>query len=78
MTLYRIDEELAEMLARDEGPSLGAIIRRGIQVGVLVPVPPCIHGRYDGHWGPRYTGPNYDSDIQVRNWCPGAAVGEDT
>ena len=38
MTLYRIDEELAEMLARDEGPSLGAIIRRGIQVGVLVPV----------------------------------------
>ena len=38
MTLYQIDEELAEMLARDEGPSLGAIIRRGIQVGVLVPV----------------------------------------
>ena len=40
MTVYRIDEELAEMLERDEGPSLGAIIRRGIQVGVLVPVEP--------------------------------------
>ena len=47
MTLYRIDEELAEMLARDEGPSLGAIIRRGIQVGVLVPVEPDETGAID-------------------------------
>ena len=39
--LYRIDNELAEMLAQDEGPSLGAYVRRLIQVGVLVPVEPC-------------------------------------
>lgn len=39
-TLYQIDDELAEMLAQDEGPSLGAYVRRLIQVGVLVPVEP--------------------------------------
>ena len=45
---------------------------------VLTLIVPCEHGNYDGHWGPSYTGPNYDGDIQMRNWCPGAAVKEDT
>ena len=36
--LYRLDDGILEMLAQDEAPPIGNIVRNLMQVGALVPV----------------------------------------
>ena len=67
-TYYRIDEEAWTVKSRDW-------TRWMKEQGVLVPVVPCEHGNTNRHI--------VDSDHclytdETHEWCPGAAVGEDT
>jgi len=73
--LYRINLYAADAHDYDTGES-GPIVRM-ILDGVLVPIERCGHWRFDAHWGPKMTGPNSNTQIQVRDWCKGAGL-EDT
>ena len=57
---------------RDPEDTFG-LIDQLVADGLLVPVVRCEHGNIDGHWMDTSI-VNYSST----NWCPGAAVGEET
>ena len=50
MRLYRIESEVAENLDYSLTGELPDPLSLFIDDGVMVPVEPCEHGRYDGHW----------------------------
>lgn len=78
-TLYRIDYGVMADLEEPQIPLAALYLSALENLGVLVPVERCEHGRLVGHWVQKVTGFSSQGDLMYRKtgeWCSGAGIGD--